>query len=95
MVKQEQAEVKARQEDLERKLQELKQLIKTASDNTQQQMQTHMQHTKTSLSQYGMILAATIIAVVAVFAAVIVMQHQQIQQLREDNNKPTEYCIII
>ena len=83
VVKQEQAEVKARQEDLERKLQELK----MASDNTQ----TSLQHTKTSLNsnnnrlkQYSMILAATMTALVAVFAAVIIMQHQQIQQLRQD-----------
>ena len=86
MVKQEQAEVKTQ-------LQELKRMIKTASDNTQrqtQQTQTSLQHTKTSLSQYGMIMAATITALVAVFAAVIIMQHQQIQQLRQDHIKSTE-----
>ena len=89
VVKQEQAEVKTRQKDLERKLQELK----AASDNTQ----TILQHTKTSLNsnnarlkQYSMILAATIIALVAVFAAVIIMQHQQIEQLRHDHTEAAE-----
>ena len=90
MVKQEQAEAKARQED---QLQELKRMIKTASDNTQrrtQQTQTSLQHTKASLSQYSMIMAATILAFVALFAAVIIMQRQQIQQQREDHIKSTE-----
>ena len=86
VVKQEQAEVKTRQEDLERKLRELK----AASDNTQ----TSLQHTKTSLSQYGMIVAVIILALVAVLAVVLAaVQHRQIQhlqQLRQDHIEATE-----
>ena len=84
MVKQEQ--VQAQQEG---QFEELKQMIKTASDNTQRQTQTSLQHTKTSLSRYSMIVAATILAFVAVFAAVIIMQ-QQIEKLRQDHIEATE-----